>query len=82
MAVQLYSLLLATTGSMIRGYASKTSPHLAEKFTGKNLTSTNLATRYLKAQPIRALRFVLIVRGPCSSHQHTELTKTRGTIPT
>jgi hypothetical protein len=22
---------------MIRGYASKTSPHLAEKFSGKNL---------------------------------------------
>ena len=26
---------------MIRGYASKTSPHLAEKFTGKNLNMEN-----------------------------------------
>jgi hypothetical protein len=32
-------LLLATTGSLISGYASKTSPHLARKFIGKNLSS-------------------------------------------
>jgi hypothetical protein len=31
-------LLLATTGSLISGYASKTSPHLARKFIGKNLS--------------------------------------------
>ena len=34
---------------MIRGYASKTSPHLAEKFTGKNLITTALALLAISA---------------------------------